>query len=117
MHRMGMIVAALAALGACAATPEAQSAEGRDCFRSTSVNGYSVIDEHNVRLSVSANQNYILNTTWNVRDLDWTQRIAIRSDTGWICTGSGLNVELIGGDPRQSYPITNITRAPDNNQS
>ncbi len=115
MHRIGIIVAALA-LSACAATPPAETAERRDCFRSSSVNGYTVIDDHNVGLRVSANQNYILTTTWNVRDLDWTQQVAIRSDNGWICTGNGLRVELIGGEPRQTYPVTSITRAPDNNQ-
>jgi hypothetical protein len=112
MFRKGIIVATLL-LAACATTPQTETASERDCFRASSVNGYSVIDDHNVRLTVGANRYYVLNTAWNVRDLDWTHAIAIRSATGRICTGRGLDVDIIGGDPRRTYPITSIARLPD----
>lgn len=86
-----------------------------DCFRSEQVNGYGVIDNNHIRLSVGANRDYVLTTMWNARDLDWTHAIAIRSATGRICTGNGLGVELIGGDPQRTYPISEIARAPDDN--
>jgi hypothetical protein len=57
----------------------------------------------------------VLTTTWNARDLDWTRAIAIRSATGRICVGNGLGVELIGGDPQRTYPVTQVSRAPDDN--
>ena len=102
-------------LGACATSPfaSATAPAGRDCFASRSILGYSIVDEHNVRVSVGASRNYILSTNWNARDLDWSEVIALRSTTGWICTGNGLGVEVTGGRPRRTYPITSITRAPE----
>lgn len=104
-------------LAACASTDSAsqQSATSLDCFRSEQVSGYSVIDDHNVGLSVGASRRYVLTTSWNARDLDWTHAIAIRSATGRICAGNGLGVSLIGGDPQRTYPVSQIARAPDDN--
>lgn len=108
------ILAAALALSACATAENAAEAPtGRDCFNADLVSGYSTIDERHVSVSVGANRKYTLTTMFNARDLDWTQAIALRSTTGWICTGNGLGVEIIGGRPRRTYPITEITRAPD----
>ena len=114
MRRMGLILAALA-LSACATEPNAgqATAAANDCFRSSQVRGYSVIDRNHVGISVGANDRYVLTTLWNAYDLDWTQTIAIRTTTGRICTGNGLGVEIIGGDPQRTYPITSIERAPE----
>lgn len=115
---MRMILTALFALwtlAACASSDGAQqstSAASNDCFRSEDVRGFNVIDNTHIGFRVGANHNYILTTMWNARDLDWTQAIAIRSSTGRICTGNGLGVELIGGEPRRTYPIVSIERAP-----
>src|SRR5690606_18283350 len=91
----------------------AGEAAATDCFRSVDARGFSVIDNTHIGLTVGANRNYVLTTMWNARDLDWTQAIAIRSATGRICVGNGLGVELIGGDPRRTYPIVSIERAPE----
>ncbi|MGQ0532957.1 MAG: DUF6491 family protein [Caulobacteraceae bacterium] len=105
---------ALWTLAACATDESAsQVASSNDCFRSADVNGYTVIDDRHVGLRVGANRNYVLTTSWNVRDLDWTQAIAVRTATGRICTGNGLGVELIGGDPQRTYPVVSIERAPE----
>lgn len=106
---------ALWTLAACATSDGAasQSASGNDCFNSEQANGFTVIDNTHIGLRVGANRNYVLTTMWNARDLDWTQAIAIRSATGRICTGNGLGVELIGGDPRRTYPVVSIERAPE----
>jgi hypothetical protein len=111
---MGILVAALA-LAACATaeTETAQASGERDCFNSDSIHGYSVVDDHTVAVRVGANRSYLLRTSWNARDLDWTQRIAIRSTTGWICTGNGLGVDVIGGTPQRTYPVMEIARAPE----
>ncbi len=103
-------------LAACATTTpdNGESAGAADCFRSEQVSGYGVIDNNHIRLSVGANRDYVLTTLWNARDLDWTHAIAIRSATGRICIGNGLGVELIGGDPQRTYPVSDIARAPDN---
>lgn len=108
------ILAAALALGACATEQAAtEPSADRDCFNSNSVTGFSYIDENHIGVSVGANRRYILTTMFNARDLDWTQAIAIRSTTTWICTGNGLGVEIIGGEPRRTYPINGIERAPD----
>lgn len=104
-------------LAACASTEAGgqQTASSSDCFRSEQVSGYSVIDNDHVGLSVGASRRYVLTTMFNARDLDWTHAIAIRSATGRICTGNGLGVQLIGGDPQRTYPVSAIARAPDDN--
>lgn len=105
------------ALAACATAEQSQTAAApdRDCFRASQVNGFSTIDNDHIRVSVSANRNYILTTMFNARDLDWSHAIAVRSANGWICTGNGLGVEIIGGDPQRTYPITQVEREPDTN--
>ena len=112
-----LAITALVALAACATEPGGQATAtapaDRDCFNADNVTGFSYLDENHIQLSVGANRKYTLTTMFNARDLDWTQAIAIRSHTNWICTGNGLGVELIGGDPRRTYPINEIARDPD----
>ena len=108
----GALFATLLTLGACTTAASADLRSGRDCFASRSILGYSIVDDHNVKVHVGASRDYILTTNWNARNLDWSEAIALRSTTGWICTGNGLGVDVTGGRPRQTYPITNITRAP-----
>jgi len=114
MQRMGIIITALA-LSACATDPGASQTASldRECFSSSQVRGYSVIDRNHVGISVGASDQYVLTTLWNAYDLDWTQAIALRTSTGRICTGNGLGVDIIGGDPQRTYPITSIERAPE----
>ena len=113
MRCLGIVVTALA-LGACA-TQSAGEAEtaASDCFRPAEIRGYGVVDQSHVRVLVGAGRRYTLTTMWDTHNLDWTQAIAIRSGTGLICTGNGLGVELIGGEPRRSYPVVSIERAAD----
>lgn len=116
MLRQAVFAAALFALGACA-TQETQSAAnaptGRDCFRSNDVFGYNLVDSHTVRVTIGPSRQYLLRTGWNAGDLNWDETIAIRSANGWICTGNGLGVEIIGGQPRQSYQVNGIERVQD----
>lgn len=112
MTRMAILAFAALALAGCASS-EAQTAADRDCFRPDDVSGYTVIDDNHIGVSVGANRQYILTTLFNARDLDWTQAIAIRSSTSWICTGNGLGVSLVGGDFNRTYPVNGIARAPE----
>ncbi len=114
MRHQVIALIAVFALAACATAPQAGAPPAdRDCFHADAVNGYEYIDEHNVAVTVGANRRYILSTDWNARDLNWEHMIAIRSTTSWICTGNGLGVEIIGGEPRRHYPINAIAPAPD----
>jgi hypothetical protein len=118
MFRTALFAAAALALSACTSTEGAtQSADAmpgnRDCFRSDAVSGFNVVDNNNIRVTVGANRHYILSTTWNVSDLDWSNAMALRSPTGWICVGSTPGVEVIGGRPARNFPIQTVSRAPD----
>lgn len=112
MVRAAFLAAAAFAVTACA-SPGAQEAADRDCFHADMVSGYSYLDENHISVSVGANRRYVLTTMFNARDLDWTHAIALRSTTHLICTGNGLGVEIIGGEPHRRYPISAIERAPD----
>ncbi len=113
MRTTFFVLAAALALSACATEGTAtQDTAARDCFFSSTISGYSVIDDNTVEVRAGSDR-YRLSTLWNARDLDWTQDIAIRSATGSICTGNGNGVEIIGGEPRRTYPISSITRAPE----
>lgn len=108
-----VILAGAFALSACATGATEQDTAERDCFFSSSVRGYSVIDDRHVGITVGANRQYVLTTSWNTYDLDWSHAIALRSSTGSICTGNGLGVEIIGGRPQRTYLVTAIERAPE----
>jgi len=108
-----VFLAAVAGFAACSTAPADEHVGTQECFRASQVRGYSVLDRNRVAIRVGASDRYILTTAWNAYDLDWTHRIALRSATGRICTGNGLGVEIIGGEPRRTYPITSIDRAPD----
>lgn len=114
MLRFTFLAAALA-LGACAAsgtTTASNAGSNRDCFRALDVRGYSVVDEHRVKLRVSPAREYILTIPQNSRDLDWTHAISVRSASSFICVGDPSGVRLMGGDPPMPFMVTNIERAP-----
>lgn len=110
-----VLAAAATGLAACTTADTASNAAAgeRDCFRSESVNGYEIIDDHNIRVRVSTNRTYTLTTSWNASDLDWSNAIALRSNTGWICTGNVRgDVEITGGPLARTFPVDTITRDP-----
>lgn len=114
MLRIALLAAALT-LGACAssATTTASNAGGdRDCFRALDVRGYSVVDEHRVKLRISPAREYILSIPQNSRELDWTRAISVRSASNFICVGDPSGVQLMGGDPPMPFQVTHIERAP-----
>jgi len=117
MLRFALLAGALA-LGACASA-NSETASGspggsRDCFRSLDVRGYSVVDDHSVKLRISPAREYILTIPQNSRDLDWTHAISVRSASSFICVGDPSGVQLMGGDPPMPFQVTNIERVPVN---
>lgn len=114
MVRSFLLAAAVAALASCT-TPAGGTSEasgGRDCFRTVDVNSYGVEDDHRVRVHISPQREYLFTIGQDVRNLDWTHAITIRSTTSFVCVGNGLGVQLVGGDPPFPYPVTRIERAP-----
>lgn len=114
MRTIMLALAAAVSLSACATGQGAsESASARDCFFAEQINGFEVVDDQSVQIRVGASDRYVLTTLFNTRDLDWSNSIALRSTTGSICTGGGVGVEIIGGDPRRTYPVQSIARAPE----
>ena len=113
MFRIGIFASALA-LAACSTPGErtAGVAADRDCFRSESVSGFNVVDRNTVDVRVGASRTYRLTTNWPTTNLDFRERMGLRSTAGLICTGNGLGVDIFGGDPVQTYPVQSIARAP-----
>ncbi|GAM98457.1 hypothetical protein U91I_02090 [alpha proteobacterium U9-1i] len=113
MTRTLLAACAALALSACATAEQTTAAAPgeRDCFAADSINGYTIVDDHNVNVRVGASRVYTLTLDWNARDLDWSQAIAIRAPTSFICTGNGLGVRIVGGDPVRDYYVRSISRA------
>jgi hypothetical protein len=123
MLRITLLAAAAAlTLGACStsetATASNEPPAGRDCFNQRSVSSYSINDDDKLDVRVGANRHYLVTLQPNPRDLDFTRALRLESPLGWICTGNGRGVEIVGGNPPEvafRYYATNIERGPDEN--
>ena len=89
-------------IAACAAT--APSARGpatanRQCFLASQVNDFSGATDDSVLVRVGVNNVYQLQLSGMCHDIDWANRIALRSTGGsnWIC--QGLDAELLIPSP------------------
>jgi hypothetical protein len=110
-----LLAGAAALLLAACATAEPPTASGppanSDCFRAVDVNGFGIVDDHNVRLRVGPGREYIATIRRDTDDLDWSQALAI-TGPDWICVGNGMGVALVGGVPQRRHLVTRIVRAP-----
>ena len=110
----GLCLAASLAVGAQPDAEPARSA-GRQCFLPGQVNGFTALDRDTVHVKVSASQVYELELFGDCANVDWEQRIAIRSTGGssWVC--QGLDAELIVPSPigPQRCPVSTIRRLSD----
>ena len=101
------------ALGACSTTmagsDSATDSPRGDCFRPQDVSGYGLVDEHHVRLSVGT-RDYIATVAGTTRRLDWNHAIALHSRDTFVCTGNGIDVQLMGGEPPIPLQVTAIER-------
>ncbi len=97
-------VASAAALTMSCATAEQQQAaaaaggDGRQCFVASQVNGFHAIDDDTVHVRVGARDVYELQIAGTCLNVNWSQRIGIRSTGGssWVCRG--LDAELLVPD-------------------
>src|SRR4029453_5854248 len=107
-------LAASFAVEAQSGTSSAQPA-ARQCFLPSQVNGFTAIDRDTVHVNVSASQVYELELFGDCPDVDWEQRIAIRSTGGssWVCRG--LDAELVVPSPigPTRCPVSTIRRLSD----
>ena len=110
-------VGAIAAmvLTGCTATPPAPGAQamaghGRQCFNASTVNSFHAVNDQTVLVKVGVKHMYELQIVGTCPEIDWTQRLALRSRGGspWVC--QGLDAELIVPSPSgtQRCPVVGV---------
>lgn len=76
-----------------APTASANAAEGRECFFTRNVNGFSAPDRETLYLRVGVRDVYQMQMFGPCPDMDWAQRLAIVSSSGSsICRGMDATV-------------------------
>src|SRR4051812_13242362 len=99
MKPVTILSLALAAVTACASSAPAPprgvaSAPDRKCFWARNVNSFEAVDENRVNIRVGARDVYQMTMFGPCPDVDWAQRIGLRSHGGSvICTA--LDAELV----------------------
>ena len=102
----GLLGIAVGAAGvvACASStdPDAGTSGNnarRQCFLPSQVNGFHAADDETVYVTLGARRVFRLDIVGTCPDVDWSQRIGIRSRGGgsWLC--GGLDAELIVPSP------------------
>ena len=111
-----LAAALLAAAGASACSMEPESAvaragERRECFLASQVNGFHSLDRDHVLVTVGANRTFELGLTGACFDIDWSQRIAIRSrGSDWVCSGLDADIFVPSSIGPQRCPVTTVRR-------
>ena len=119
MNRMSIFLlpglSIMGLLAGCTETAATQTAsarsEGRQqCFLPAQVNGFKAENDDLVYVTVGTRQIYQLEIVGTCPEVDWSQRIGIRSRGGgsWVC--HGLDAELIVPSPTgvQTCPVTRV---------
>lgn len=86
----------LTACAEMAGPPSASRLSNRsDCFLADSVNSFTPIGDHFVDVRVTRRSQFRLELAGYCPDVDWSQRIALRTRGGspWICRG--MDAEII----------------------
>jgi hypothetical protein len=108
---------ALSAASGCTTEPDGEVAaagERRECFLASQVNGFHSLDRDHVLVTVGANRTFELGLTGACFDIDWTQRIAIRSrGSDWVCRGLDADILVPSPIGPQLCPVTTIRRLSD----
>jgi hypothetical protein len=94
------------------ASASAQS-DRSDCFSADTVNGFTPRGDEAVDVQVGARRHYRLELSGFCPDVDWSQRIALRTPGGgsWICRG--MDAEIIVPDRElgpQRCLVTSVRR-------
>jgi hypothetical protein len=116
--RTACLAAAIALLSGCAETAAEEGAmaqvEGRQCFLPRQVSGFNSDDDDRVYVTVGVRDVYALDIVGACPDVDWSQRIGIRSrGSSFIC--QGLDAELVVPSPTgtQSCAVTGVRKLGD----
>jgi hypothetical protein len=84
-------------------TAQGAAPAGRQCFHASTVNSFHAVDRDTVLVTVGVNRVYQLDILGTCPEIDWTQRIGLRSTGGsdWIC--QGLDAELLVPRPGMGF--------------
>ena len=97
----GIAGAVLVACAADGSQPprEAAADSARQCFNARNVYNFHAVDDRTVLVEVGRNRMYELQIVGVCPEIDWTQKLAIRTTGGssWICRG--LDAELVVPSP------------------
>jgi hypothetical protein len=105
-----LVLGLAAPLAASAKSPEGASPK-RDCFWTRQVNSFASNDNRIVNVRVGVKDVYQFEMMGRCQDVDWNNKIAIRSRGGdYICTG--LDAEIISPTSigPQHCPISKIRK-------
>ncbi|MCY1646695.1 DUF6491 family protein [Caulobacter sp. SL161] len=109
------ILTASTALCVLLATAPALAAEPktpRACFNAQDINGFNVIDDRTVDVSISPRNVYRLTLFAPSRDIDSAMQLGVEARGGsWIC--AGLDATIIVPDDRTGmgrYPVTEVRK-------
>ena len=106
-----LIAAALAVLAASPALADTPKKAERSCFRAQDVNGFNVVDDETVDVSINPKTVYRLKLFSSSPDIDWTLRIGIESrGSSWICSGMDAMIIVPGQIGIQRYPVTEVRK-------
>ncbi len=106
------LCALLAAGPALAAeTPQTKSKAERSCFRPDSINGFTVIDDQTVDVTITPKTVYRLTLFSPSPDIDWSLRIGIDArGRPWVCSGYDADIIVPDATGRRRYPVTDIRK-------
>ncbi|ATC32966.1 hypothetical protein CA606_11840 [Caulobacter vibrioides] len=109
--RILTVSAALCALLVAGPSLAAEPKAERACFRASDVNGFNVIDDQTVDVSVSPRNVYRLTLFAPSPDIDWTMNLGIQARGGsWVCAGTDATIIVPGDIGIQRYPVTHIRK-------
>ncbi|MET3663542.1 DUF6491 family protein [Caulobacter sp. 1776] len=105
--------AALCALLVAGPAPAAGAPKPeRSCFRTEDVNGFTVIDDQTVDVTITPKNVYRLTLFAPSPDIDWSLRIGIDSrGRSWVCEGYDAEI-VVPGDivGLRRYPVTAVRK-------
>ncbi|WP_454758582.1 DUF6491 family protein [Caulobacter segnis] len=81
------------------------------CFRPDDVNGFTVIDDRTVDVTISPKNVYRLTLFSPSPDIDWSLRIGIYSrGRSWVCSGYDAEIIVPEATGRRRYPVTEVRK-------
>ena len=109
------LIAGAAAIGSCSTSnsPGTEAASGgRQCFNAMSVNGFNAVDDDTVIITTGANRQWKLDIVGACPNIDWTQRIGLRTTSGSSFVCESMDAELLVPSPTgtQRCPVVGIQR-------